>query len=464
MKFLPVLLGLSLLLGALAGCAGDPAPLASSEPRRPIVRVQNLNVSLLETARYAVDTRFGPDRPLTQADLPGLLPTALTNYNTTLSYLLNMSMYPNINATQLNETLEGRALFGLLLTDDGRFHPERPSIMLTCSQHGNEPSGSEACLILIEYFTHGTDELAKKVRSQLNVAINPLANPDGKEKNRRGNYEQVDINRDHMNLATLEGRAIHRLHNMVDPILVLDLHEFGCFRGGFAPGCLPVDQTFQLGAPEGVAESEPNLFALNWELLRHVVQRGNEKTGPGTVGYYMGGTSFAASPSVHRHHFIYRNAVGLLFETGGGTGTVNLPLRVQHQITGTFAAIEWLFTNEARVKETVRNAENEAKARKSGVQGWLVPAQKDSARLEGFLTLHGINYTRLEKETSYQVQDYRGPPALLETRSFPNGTLHIPRWQKDGRLAYLLFEKTDDDHYSKGPRDWGLTAYRILAT
>ncbi|HLE46834.1 MAG TPA: M14 family zinc carboxypeptidase, partial [Candidatus Thermoplasmatota archaeon] len=305
--FLVALVSLVFLAGSFSGCLSGDEPQAKEDPKARLRRgasVINLNASLLDTAQFAADERFGPDRPLTQQDIPGLLPKALTNYNITLAYVLNMSLYPNIKAYQIGETLTGRAIFGLLMTDDGEFHPERPSIMFTCSQHGNEPSGSEACLIFIEYFTHGTDKLAQDVRAKLNIVINPLANPDGKESNRRGNYDQVDINRDHMNLATLEGRAIHAAYNLFNPIIGLDLHEFG---GAGAPP--PVDppavttrQTFQIAGPEGVADDDRGLFVSTNELLRHVFTRSSEKFKYGSTGYYTGSTSAGAFPSVHRHH------------------------------------------------------------------------------------------------------------------------------------------------------------------
>lgn len=464
---IPFLAGL-FVLGAFSGCLGaeDGAAKSGLPVLRRAVPVINLNVSLLDTARFAADERFGPDRPLTLKDIPDLLPRGLTNYDITLNYVLNMSLYPNIQTIQIGESLTGRAIFGLVLTDDGQFHADRPSIMLTCSQHGNEPSGSEACLIFIEYFTHGVDDLAVNVRTKLNILVNPLANPDGKEGNRRGNYDQVDINRDHMNLATLEGRAIHEFYNRFNPEFGLDLHEFGGV--GQAPPGNPTPvttwNTFQVAGPEGVAEDDPNLFLATNELLRHVALRSSEKYKFGSTSYYFGGTSVGAYPSVHRHHFALRNSFSLLFETGGGGGVVNLPLRVDHQVTATFAVVEWLFLNQQRAVSIVQQADRDAQQASRGVQGWLIPPQKDSAKAEFFLRMHGQNYTRLDKDATYMVQDYRTSAQTVPSqKSFANGTLVVSRWQADGRLSYELFENTEDPYYVKGPRSWPLEAYRIVS-
>jgi hypothetical protein len=465
-------LAVAFLLGVVsfAGClsAGEDLAPTSAAKVRKAVPVINLNASLLDAAQFAADERFGPDRPLTLQDIPGLLPKGLTNYNTTLAYVLNMSRYENIKAYQLGETFAGRAIFGLLLTDDGEFHADRPSIMFTCSQHGNEPSGSEACLIFIEYFTHGTDQLAQDVRAKLNILINPLANPDGKEGNRRGNYDQVDINRDHMNLATPEGRAIHEFYNLFNPIIGLDLHEFG--GAGTSAANLPAvttQQTFQIAGPEGALEDDNGLFASTNELLRHVLQRSSEKFKFGSTGYYTGSTSVGASPSVHRHHFALRSSYSLLFETGGGAGVTNLPLRVDHHVTASFAVIEWFFANQAKAIQTSKDADASAMRRAPGIQGWVIPPQKDTEKAKHFLGMHGLNVTVLEKDTSFQVQDYKaGAAPTVQSKSFTNGTLMVSRWQPDGRLAEAVFENTntEDTYYTKGPRAWPLEAYRIIAT
>lgn len=469
MKPLVPFVAVLVLSVAFAGCTADPVDPQSSNAvvQKRAIPVINLNASLLDAAQFAVDERFGEDRPLTLDDLKGLLPVALTDYNKTLSYVLNMSLYPNLQVTQIGESLEGRAIFGVLLTDDGEYHPDRPTVMFTCSQHGNEPSGSEACLIFIEYFTHGVDDFAQRIRSELNIAINPLANPDGKQANRRGNYEQTDINRDHMNLATLEGRAIHLLANMYDPLIGLDLHEFGG-QGAPPPVQPPVPvttwNTFQVGQPHGVAQADRDLYTHNTELMLEIDTGMNERYGYGSSSYYNGGTSVGSDPSVHRHHFILRNSYSYLFETGGGLGVINLPLRVDSQITASFIVLNFLFDNMQTMVQNQRAADTTAQQPVPGIQGWVIPLQENTQKAMNFLNMHGVNYTILESDTSYPlVADYRaGPDAVPGAKTFGNGTLVVTRWQALGRLAHELFEFDDETYYNKGPRSWPLDAYRIM--
>jgi len=104
-----------------------------------------------------------------------------------------------------------------------------------------------------------------------------------------------------------------------------------------------------------------------------------------------------------------------------------------------------------------------------------VPPQANTEKAKNFLGLHGVNYTVLDGDKSFSlVQPYSVGPSVPGSvvpyqpggapgaMTFHNGTLVIPRAQVFGRLAYNLFEFTDQTYYNKGPRNWPLEAYRIL--
>jgi hypothetical protein len=137
--------------------------------------------------------------------LPPLVPVnAYPSYQQYLAVMTGLAKrYPNRCALEVWGTLpSGRQIITLRLSDNIKEARPRPQVLCTAAMHGDETAGYWLLLRLAEHLL--TDK-AGKLLAELDVYINPLANPDGayyrSEENIRsairGNANNVDLNRNY---------------------------------------------------------------------------------------------------------------------------------------------------------------------------------------------------------------------------------------------------------------------------
>jgi hypothetical protein len=150
----------------------------------------------------------------------------LTGYDEMMTLLRGLdASSPRVALAVIGRSVKGRDIPALFISS-GKFAAQRdkkPVALVFCQQHGNEPSGKEAALILAANLL-GRD---KKVLDSLDLILVPSLNPDGSELKQRRNAADRDLNRNHVLLSEPETQALHRLFQQWFPEITLDVHEYG---------------------------------------------------------------------------------------------------------------------------------------------------------------------------------------------------------------------------------------------
>lgn len=102
-----------------------------------------------------------------------------------------------------------------------------PFVVLMWSQmHGDEPTATSALFDLYEYIRrHQHEPAVAYLLNQLTVHTVPMLNPDGAERFQRRNVQNIDINRDALDLATPEARLLKSLRDSLNPKVGYNLHN-----------------------------------------------------------------------------------------------------------------------------------------------------------------------------------------------------------------------------------------------
>lgn len=372
-------------------------------------------------------------------------------YAETMAYVNYLAeTFPTVKIIKYGESYEGRDLVYLivsspekieniaaiqeniaLLADPRRLDgdkqaeaiiEESPAVAwLAYSIHGDELSSTDAALQLLYHLVAGEDEMTVKIRDEVIVCIDPLQNPDGRERwvkqiqqfngvvpnddvqslhhrgvwpYGRGNHYLFDLNRDWFTLVHPESQG--KIKAILDwhPQYFTDSHEMGPLstylfsppREPFNPHMIPqIHKWWKTFAEDQAAAFD----RYGWS---YYTREWNEEFYPGY------GSSWS----------IYVGAIGLLYEQAGVDGSVvrrrdgtimTYRETVHHQFTSSIANIATVADNRKALLEDFYaekkiavgdTGKNRKKAAKAGA--FVFPPSENRSRLDRFVkTLRGQN-------------------------------------------------------------------------
>jgi hypothetical protein len=365
---------------ASAAVAPAPGPVPAAPPRASAAAPPAAAQGSEPAAPYgpAVAARF-PDPPVilrTPAFQPGHAGfTSNAELQTLLRGLLREGhgQGTSIKLLGLGSSQTGVPLEALLFTRTADLEPSaivrsgRPTVLLIGQQHGDEPAGSEALMVIAQDLAHGGLE---PLLDRINVIVMPRANPDGARDNHRVTASGVDANRDHLLLRTPEAQAQAQLVREYRPAVVVDSHEYtvvGRYLEKF--GAVQrfdalVQYAMTANLPEFIGKAseewfrQPLLARLKYEGLTSEWYY-TTSTDVSNRKVSMGGVN----PDTGRNVNGLTNAVSFLIETRGvGLGRLHLKRRVYTHVAAVSSILQSTADRAADLMKLRAYVDNEVSA------------------------------------------------------------------------------------------------------
>ena len=111
----------------------------------------------------------------------------------------------------------------------------KTKILMWSQMHGNEGTTTEAVFDFL-HFLHNNNEIGVSLLQDFTFCILPMVNPDGAELYTRANANNIDLNRDSVNLSQPESKILRTIFDEFKPDFCFNLHDqrtiFGAGNSG----------------------------------------------------------------------------------------------------------------------------------------------------------------------------------------------------------------------------------------
>lgn len=144
----------------------------------------------------------------------------------------------NIRYKDIQNYLETLKKLGVKVEEIGKSFEEREiykvewgkgktKILMWSQMHGDEPTATPALIDMFAFLQTNRKKLkwVKELENKITIRAIPMLNPDGAEKFQRRNAQNIDINRDTINLETPEANILLKQRNEWQPDIGFNLHN-----------------------------------------------------------------------------------------------------------------------------------------------------------------------------------------------------------------------------------------------
>lgn len=173
-------------------------------------------------------------------------------------------------------SVQGRDIVGL------RIGKGDCKILMWSQMHGNESTTTKALLDLIEFLT-SSHEQANLILASCTIWVLPVLNPDGAHAYTRTNANDVDLNRDAVDLSQPESIVLRKMFEEVQPDFCFNLHDQ---RTIFNVGSVRKPATLSFLSP--AADKKRSITPARAESMKLIaaMNQSLQQLIPGQVGRY----------------------------------------------------------------------------------------------------------------------------------------------------------------------------------
>lgn len=335
-------------------------------------------------------------------------------------------------------------------------------INLAYSVHGNEPSGGEAAILTAYWLLASQSELAKEIKENGVILIDPAINPDGRDRHSswanmhkgfpavsdpldrehneiwpsgRVNHYWFDLNRDWLPLAQVELQEKIKWYHTWYPNVVGDFHEMG------------TNSTYFFEPTKPFGSENPVVPRKNYEEINNKFAGYFAKALDDIGSLYWTKEVFDNSyPGYGSTYPDIQGGLGLVFEQGSSRGhiqrsqrgDITFPFTIRNQLKTSIATMEAGVKEREFMHRYLREFFDTgvADAGKASVKSYVFGNNQDQSRNRLFLKLlldHNIKVFENERDIT------------IGERSYQKGKSYVvPTSQPQYRMVRSMFEKVTE--------------------